>query len=139
MTAAEDKKKKDAAAAAKRRRTIATNKTPKTARRKYIKNAGVTAGAIGTAGSAALTQKTGKQGSTASALHWLVGEPKMPINERLSRAGDVLRQNATDPHTYVPLALGVGASIAPKVPIVKIIAKPVDNMIQNLTRGKWRA
>jgi len=123
--------------AAPRKRAAAKPKRAK-AKRKYVTPVGVTGGAVGTVGSALLTPKTGKQGSTASALYWLTGEPKLPWNDRLKRAADVIGQNARDLNTYVPLGAGIAASAAPRIPIVKHLARPLNDAIRAFTRGKWR-
>lgn len=106
-------------------------------RARHIKHAGVVGGIMGTVAKIMLDPKTERHGSTASALHWLVGEPNMPLGERISRAQEVAVKNMKDLDTYYPIVGGAVMTAAPRLPLIKIVAAPVNTQIRAMTRGRW--
>lgn len=83
-------------------------------------------------------EKDPRTGSTASAVHWLIREPTMAIPERINRAKVVVIANLKEPETYIPLAVGAMASASKKIPLVRMVATPVDSAIAKFTHGRWR-
>lgn len=120
----------------KQKRRPAAKSRPVRRRAKKATPLGVTLGVIGTGANMILTPKIENHGSTASVLHWMTGEPAMPMGERISRSGVVLKKNLTDLNNYKPAVLGVAASASKKIPIVDMAAKPVDKMIRRVSKGK---
>jgi len=104
---------------------------------RHVKHAGVMGGLAGFAAKILLDPKTEMHGSTASAVHWLVGEPNMAIPERISRASNVITQNLKDLDSYYPLIGGALITAAPRIPFVRMVAAPVNTQIRNMTKGRW--
>ena len=46
------------------------------------------------------------------------------------------RKALSTPKNYIPLVAGAALSVAPKVPLVRIVAKPLDRAVRRLTHGK---
>ena len=46
------------------------------------------------------------------------------------------RKALSNPKNYIPLVAGTALSVAPKVPLVRIVAKPLDRAVRRLTHGK---
>lgn len=113
-------------------------KGKKAKRARRPNHVGAMAGIAGFGMNVLLGAETVPQGSTASAVHWLIGEPTMPIPERINRAKFVIVQNLKEPETYVPLVVGAVASAGKRIPVVRMVATPVDSAIAKFTRGRWR-
>ena len=113
-------------------------KKNKTTRRKYVAPLGVTIGAVGTAASAGLRKADSGEAAGRSSLDWML-DKSQTVPRRVELALKAAAANAQDLETYIPIAAGAVASAAPRLPIVKHIAKPLDKMIKAHSHGKWSA
>jgi len=76
-------------------------------------------------------------GGSRDALTWLM-DASQPVSARMKYAGSAFGHNMMEAETYKPVVLGCLISASPRLPIVGIVARPVDNAIVALTHGKWR-
>ena len=61
---------------------------------------------------------------------------KQPTGDKVKYFMQSLEDNATELDNYkIPLVM-TGASAAPKLPVLKLAAKPIDKAIRRATRGK---
>lgn len=49
---------------------------------------------------------------------------------------DLLKRNAMTPDKYMPVLAGMLVSASPKIPLVRIIAKPLDETVRRASKGK---
>ena len=54
-----------------------------------------------------------------------------------SALGRVAESKALDWKTYKWLALGIGVSASKRLPGLRIVARPLDRVIRDMTKGKW--
>jgi len=112
-------------------------KAKRTAKRKHVQSLGVDAGAIGTAAAVALSPSS----KIAHSPAWhakVIATKTGTASYNYDLGVGALKKNLTNLMNYVPLGVGIAASAAPRLPIIKHFAKPVDNAIKAFTRGKWR-
>lgn len=53
-------------------------------------------------------------------------------------AVNIAKVAAKDTKNYYPLIGGVIISASPKLPLVRMLARPLDRAIKDFTKGKWR-
>jgi hypothetical protein len=58
------------------------------------------------------------------------------IADRFNNTLNAVKANAMKPEIYVPAVAGAAISAAPRIPIVRIVAKPLDKTIKGVTKGK---
>lgn len=56
--------------------------------------------------------------------------------EPIAATGRVLKTKLTELDNYKYLALGVGVSASKSIPVLRIVAKPVDRVIRKMSKGK---
>lgn len=95
----------------------------------------VALGALATGGAIAYGNAVAK-GGNASAVEWAKNKSQSFTNRALY-AGSALKANALTPAVYVPLVIGAAASASPRIPLVRIVARPVDRMAKKLSHGRW--
>lgn len=106
-------------------------------RRRAAKNhVGAGMGIAGFVGKLMLTTGPGAVGGGAPAYSWLIDQSQS-VENRLKYAGSSVVANLKSVDSYYPLAAGALVSIAPRVPLLRVVAGPVDRFIAKSTRGKW--
>lgn len=98
---------------------------------------GASAGIVGFLGKLLLTTGPGAVGGGAPAVSWLM-DASQPWENRLKYAGSSVVANLKSLDSYYPLGMGAAASIAPRVPLVRVVAGPIDRTIAKLSGNKWR-
>ena len=111
-------------------------KAKKSARRMKPKAAplGVLGGAAGSMAEIIFNVGVGSGGSR-SPYTWLT-DKSQKWDKRITYAGSAAWDNATHLSTYYPLGAGVFVSASPKIPIIKMGAKPLDNYLKRASHGK---
>lgn len=59
------------------------------------------------------------------------------ITNKLTAASRVLKENLMTPARYTGAGVGVGLSAAKKIPGLRVLAKPVDQVIKDMTKDKY--
>lgn len=95
---------------------------------------GVTGGMAMAGAHCVLDPSTGVGGS-APAINW-VFDKSQTIPNRIKYATSAAVSNIATVETAAPIIGGAIVSAATKIPILKIVAKPVDNAIKAWTKGK---
>jgi len=106
-------------------------------RPKVKAHVGVGAGIAGTVYKIMFTTGPGAVGGGAPAISWLMDASQTPTN-RVKYAVSSMGANLKQFDTYVPLIGGALVTAAPRIPIISMVAKPVDNMLAKMTHGKLR-
>ena len=104
----------------------------RTVRKRTVKRVGVTAGMLAS-GAELVTARPDTVGSPLSQ----VTSSSEPIADRVGYIATGLKENAVKPKTWMGVVGGAVVSASPKIPLVKIIARPIDNAIKAFTRGRW--
>jgi hypothetical protein len=103
-------------------------------RPKLKNHAGTIAGVVITAGELVFNTADTGSGKGRSASTWMMDKSQTMTN-RVKYAGDCVASNAKDFGTYVPLGIGLLISASPKIPVLKVVAKPLDQMLRGATHG----
>ena len=79
-------------------------------------------------------------GGLASPVMCIIGDAPAgyTMSDRVNMAVRALKIKAVQLDNYKPLVVGAVISAAPRVPVVSMVARPVENAIVKMTRGKWR-
>jgi len=105
-------------------------------RRPKLKNHAATiAGLAITAGELVFNTADSGSGKGSSASTWMMDQSQK-MSHRIKYAGACVKSNASDYGTYIPLGIGLLISASPKIPVVRIVAKPLDQMLRGATRGR---
>ena len=127
-------KKKSGKAKAAVRRARGKVKYAAHHRPKLKNHAGTIAGVAITAGELVFNTADSGAGKGRSASAWMMDKSQTMTN-RVKYAGNCVASNAKDFSTYFPLGVGLLISASPKIPVVKVVAKPLDKMLRNATHG----
>jgi len=103
-------------------------------RPKLKNHAGVIGGVVGTVAKMAFDAPVGNKQGNWNAVTWIQNKALTP-SKRIQYAGSAMISNACDIMTYTPLAVGLVVSASPKIPVVRIVAKPLDKMLRGATHG----
>jgi hypothetical protein len=102
---------------------------------KHVKHVGVMGGLAGFGLNVMTTPGKGSVGG-GTAITWLMDQSQTVPN-RLKYATSAMFGNMKELNTYYPLIGGALLTAAPRIPIVKIVANPVNTLIRNMTGQKW--
>ena len=103
-------------------------------RPKLKNHAGAIGGVVVTVAELVMNTADSGAGKGRSASTWMMDKSQSMTN-RVKYAGSCVKSNATDFGTYVPLGIGLLISASPKIPVVRIVAKPLDKMLRGATHG----
>jgi hypothetical protein len=112
-------------AARKAARTKKMNAMPHRARSVVKGHVGIDAGMIGTGFLAA----TGNQGGFGSPIDY-AKNGTIPLGNRITSIGKSVGKNLSEPKTYLPMGVGLVVSASPKIPGIRILAKPLDRELK---------
>jgi len=71
-------------------------------------------------------------------LRWFASDlASWPLSVKVRNALKAAGYQATNMGIYVPLVAGAVAHKSKSLPLVSIVARPVDKMLKKSTRGKW--
>lgn len=115
---------------------MAKPKGSKKARKTHVKHVGIIAGMIGTGLELMFTPGKGAVGGSASAATWLM-DGSQSIPNRMKYAYSAMYGNAKELSTWTPLIGGAAISAAPRLPLIRIAAAPVNTQVKTFTRGRW--
>ncbi len=59
-----------------------------------------------------------------------------PIPERIQYVGKALQANMTNLENYKFLLGGMLISAAPRIPVIRVLARPLDSAVRRLGKGK---
>lgn len=102
--------------------------------RKYVIPLGASGGVALAGAHCVLDPSTGVGGS-APAINWMF-DKSQTIPNRIKYATSAAVSNIATVETAVPIVGGAVISAAKRIPILKIVAKPVDNLFRALSKGK---
>ena len=123
--------------AAKKTKAAPRKRAPKakrTKKRKFVVPLGVSGG-VALAGAHCVLDPSTGVGGNAPAINW-VFDKSQTIPNRIKYATSAAVSNIATVETAVPIVGGAIVSAATKIPIIKIVAKPVDNLFKALSKGK---
>ena len=86
-------------------------------------------------GVSALEVATGTSKYSSSPLGYLL-QPSVPMATRIANVSNSLKAEAVNFDNYKFGLAGVVLSASPKVPILRMAAKPVDRVVRRVSKGK---
>jgi hypothetical protein len=122
------------AAPARVRTVYRDRKKRRSMKARRVKHAGITGGLLAT-GVELLTGNSGATGKNP--IDELLDPAKKTVSERLGYVKDSIVGNVKVKENWYPTLGGALITAAPKIPVVSMAAKPVDQAIKTYTKGKW--
>lgn len=110
-------------------------KKAKRSHKRPVTHYGVVAGGLFTGAAMILNEAKGSKYGSAPAVNWFK-DKSQPMSNRIKYGMEAIKVNAGQLSNYTPLAVGAAITISPKIPIVKLIAQPVNNQVKNMTHQK---